>query len=80
MIMFYELVYLEDGMFKDWYWVYYEMWVKVGVVLIMIVGLVVVFWNFLFVFNNIFVYKDEVVFWVKCLMDVCYDYGCVVMI
>lgn len=79
-LMSYELVYLEDGMLKEWYCVYYEECVKVGVGMIMMVGLVIVLCDSLLVFNNIFIYKDEVVLWLKDLVDVCYGYDCVVMI
>lgn len=80
MIISYELVYFEDGMFKDCYWVYYVECVKVGVVLMMMVGLVLIVCDSLLVFNNILVWKDEVVGWMKQLVDECYDYGVVVMI
>lgn len=75
-----EPAYPEDGMPKDRYRAYHEERAKAGVALSMTAGSAAVSRDSPPVFNNILVYKDEVVPWIQNLTDGCHEHGCAVMI
>ena len=75
-----EPAYPEDGMPKDRYRAYHEERAKAGVALTMTAGSAAVSKDSPPVFNNILVYKDEVVPWIRSLTDGCHEHGCAVMI
>ena len=75
-----EPAYPEDGMPKDRYRAYHEARAKAGVALTMTAGSAAVSRNSPPVFNNVLVYKDEVVPWLRRLTDACHEHGCAVMI
>lgn len=75
-----EPAYPEDGMPKDRYRAYHVERAKAGVGLAMTAGSAAVSRNSPPVFNNVLVWKDEVVPWMAKLADECHDYGCAVMI
>lgn len=75
-----EPAYPEDGMPKDRYRAYHEERAKAGVALSMTAGSAAVSKDSPPVFNNILVYKDEVVPWIQNLTDGCHEHGCAVMI
>lgn len=80
MITSHEPAYPEDGMPKDRYRAYHVERARAGVALTMTAGSASVSRDSPPVFNNILVWKDEVVGWMKQLADECHDHGCAVMI
>ncbi|MFN3526809.1 MAG: N-methyl-L-proline N-demethylase HpbA [Paracoccus sp. (in: a-proteobacteria)] len=80
MITSHEPAYPEDGMPKDRYRAYHTERAKAGVALTMTAGSAAVSPDSPPVFNNILAYKDEVVGWMKKLVDECHDHGAAVMI
>jgi len=75
-----EPAYPEDGMPKERYRAYHEERAKAGVALAMTAGSAAVSRDSPPVFNNVLVYKDEVVPWIRNLTDACHEHGCAVMI
>jgi N-methyl-L-proline demethylase len=75
-----EPAYPEDGMPKDRYRMYHVERAKAGIALTMTAGSAAVSKDSPPVFNNVLVYKDEVVKWMKLLVDECHDHGAAVMI
>lgn len=75
-----EPAYPEDGMPKERYRVYHEERAKAGIAMTMTAGSATVSRDSPPVFNNILAYKDEVVPWMKDLVDACHEHGCAVMI
>ncbi|MES9903401.1 MAG: N-methylproline demethylase, partial [Sedimenticola sp.] len=75
-----EPAYPEDGMPKDRYRAYHEERAKAGVALTMTAGSATVSRDSPPVFNNILAYKDEVVPWMKNVVDACHEHGTAVMI
>lgn len=80
MITSHEPAYPEDGMPKERYRAYHVERAKAGVALTMTAGSASVAKDSPPVFNNILAYKDEVVGWMKQLVDECHDHGAAVMI
>lgn len=80
MITSHEPAYPEDGMPKGRYRAYHVERAKAGVALTMTAGSAAVSKDSPPVFNNILAYKDEVVGWMKQLVDECHDHGAAVMI
>ncbi|MGR3247967.1 MAG: N-methyl-L-proline N-demethylase HpbA [Paracoccus sp. (in: a-proteobacteria)] len=80
MITSHEPAYPEDGMPKDRYRAYHVERAKAGVALTMTAGSAAVSRDSPPVFNNILAYKDEVVGWMRRLVDECHDHGTAVMI
>ena len=80
MITSHEPAYPEDGMPKGRYRAYHVERAKAGLALTMTAGSVAVSKDSPPVFNNILAYKDEVVPWMKALVDECHDHGAAVMI
>ncbi|MCO6363747.1 N-methyl-L-proline N-demethylase HpbA [Paracoccus sp. 08] len=80
MITSHEPAYPEDGMPKDRYRAYHVERVRAGVALTMTAGSAAVSRDSPPVFNNILAYKDEVVGWMRKLVDECHDHGAAVMI
>jgi len=80
MITSHEPAYPEDGMPKDRYRAYHVERAKAGVALTMTAGSAAVSRDSPPVFNNILAWKDEVVGWMKRLVDECHDHGAAVMI
>lgn len=80
MITSHEPAYPDDGMPKDRYRAYHVERAKAGVALTMTAGSASVSRDSPPVFNNILVWKDEVVGWMKQLADECHDHGAAVMI
>lgn len=80
MITSHEPAYPEDGMPKGRYRAYHVERAKAGVALTMTAGSAAVSRDSPPVFNNILAYKDEVVGWMKQLVDECHDHGAAVMI
>jgi N-methyl-L-proline demethylase len=75
-----EPAYPEDGMPKDRYRAYHVERAKAGIALTMTAGSAAVSKDSPPVFNNVLVYKDEVVKWMKLLVDECHGHGAAVMI
>ena len=75
-----EPAYSEDGMPKDRYRLYHLEKAKGGMALTMTAGSAVVSRDSPPAFNNLHVYRDEIVPWLKRLADDCHEYGCAVMI
>ncbi|MDH3377645.1 MAG: NADH:flavin oxidoreductase [Gammaproteobacteria bacterium] len=75
-----EPAYPEDGMPKERYRAYHEERAKAGLGLTMTAGSAAVSRDSPPVFNNILAYKDEVVPWMRQVVDACHDHGCAVMI
>ncbi|MCB5410903.1 NADH:flavin oxidoreductase [Pseudogemmobacter faecipullorum] len=75
-----EPAYPEDGMPKGRYRAYHVARAKAGIALTMTAGSVAVSRDSPPVFNNILAYRDEVVGWMKELVDECHDHGAKVMI
>jgi N-methyl-L-proline demethylase len=75
-----EPAYPEDGMPKDRYRAYHVERAKAGIAMTMTAGSAAVSKDSPPVFNNVLVYKDEVVKWMKLLVDECHDHGAAVMI
>lgn len=75
-----EPAYPEDGLPKDRYRAYHVERAKAGIAMTMTAGSASVSRDSPPVFNNILVWKDEVVDWMKKLADECHDHGAAVMI
>lgn len=75
-----EPAYPEDGMPKERYRAYHVERAKAGVALTMTAGSAAVSRDSPPVFNNVLAYKDEVVGWMKDLVDECHEHGAAVMI
>lgn len=75
-----EPAYPEDGMPKDRYRAYHVERARGGVAMTMTAGSAIVSRDSPPAFNNVLVYKDEVVPWLRKLADECHDHGCAVMI
>ena len=75
-----EPAYPEDGMPKGRYRAYHVERAKAGVALTMTAGSASVARDSPPVFNNILAWKDEVVGWMKQMVDECHDHGAAVMI
>jgi N-methyl-L-proline demethylase len=75
-----EPAYPEEGMPKARYRAYHVARAKGGIALTMTAGSAAVSRDSPPVFNNILVYKDEVVPWMKDLADACHEHGAAVMI
>lgn len=75
-----EPAYPEDGMPKERYIAYHEERAKAGIALAMTAGSAAVSKDSPPVFNNVLVYRDEVVPWIKKLTDACHEHGTAVMI
>lgn len=80
MITSHEPAYPEDGMPKERYRAYHVERAKAGVALTMTAGSASVARDSPPVFNNIVAWKDEVVGWMKQMVDECHDHGAAVMI
>ncbi|WP_149139594.1 N-methyl-L-proline N-demethylase HpbA [Gemmobacter caeruleus] len=80
MITSHEPAYPEDGLPKGRYRAYHVERAKAGVALTMTAGSAAVSRDSPPVFNNILAWKDEVVGWMKQLVDECHDHGAAVMI
>ncbi|ESW61979.1 MAG: N-methylproline demethylase [Rhodobacter sp. CACIA14H1] len=80
MITSHEPAYPEDGMPKGRYRAYHVERAKAGVALTMTAGSAAVSRDSPPVFNNILAWKDEVVGWMKQMVDECHDHGAAVMI
>ncbi|MDN7180964.1 NADH:flavin oxidoreductase [Caballeronia sp. SEWSISQ10-4 2] len=75
-----EPAYAEDGLPKERYRAYHVERAKAGIALTMTAGSAAVSRDSPPVFNNVLVYKDEVVPWMKELVDECHEHGAAVMI
>lgn len=75
-----EPAYPEDGMPKERYRAYHVERAKGGVALTMTAGSAAVSRDSPPAFNNVLVYKDEVVPWLRALADECHGHGAAVMI
>ncbi len=75
-----EPAYPEDGMPKDRYRAYHVERAKGGIAMTMTAGSAVVAQDSPPVFNNILAYRDEVVPWMRQLVDEVHDHGAAVMI
>ncbi|SAK68895.1 NADH:flavin oxidoreductase [Caballeronia catudaia] len=75
-----EPAYAEDGMPKERYRAYHVERAKAGIALTMTAGSAATSKDSPPVFNNILAYKDEVVPWMKDLVDECHEHGAKVMI
>lgn len=75
-----EPAYAEDGMPKAQYRAYHAERAKGGVAMTMTAGSASVSLDSPPAFNNILAYKDEVVPWLKDLVDACHEHGAAVMI
>jgi 2,4-dienoyl-CoA reductase-like NADH-dependent reductase (Old Yellow Enzyme family)/thioredoxin reductase len=80
MLTSHEPAYPEDGMPKERYRAYHVERAKGGIALTMTAGSAAVSRDSPPVFNNILAYKDEVVPWMKALVDECHEHGAAVMI
>jgi len=80
MLTSHEPSYAEDGMPKERYRAYHEERAKAGIGLTMTAGSAAVSKDSPPAFNNILVYKDEVVPWLRQLSDACHEHGAAVMI
>ena len=80
MITSHEPAYPEDGMPKGRYRAYHVERARAGVALTMTAGSASVAQDSPPVFNNILAWKDEVVGWMKQMVDECHDHGAAVMI
>ncbi len=75
-----EPAYGEDGMPKDRYRLYHVERAKAGVAMVMTAGSASVSRDSPPVFNNLLVWKDEVVPWLRRMADDCHEAGAAVMI
>jgi 2,4-dienoyl-CoA reductase-like NADH-dependent reductase (Old Yellow Enzyme family)/thioredoxin reductase len=75
-----EPAYPEDGLPKDRYRAYHVERAKAGVAMTMTAGSASVSRDSPPVFNNVLVWKDEVVGWMRKLADECHEHDCAVMI
>ncbi|TNC48592.1 N-methyl-L-proline N-demethylase HpbA [Rubellimicrobium rubrum] len=80
MITSHEPAYPEDGMPKERYRAYHVERARAGIALTMTAGSASVARDSPPVFNNILAWKDEVVGWMRQLVDECHDHGAAVMI
>ena len=80
MITSHEPAYPEDGMPKGRYRAYHAERARAGIALTMTAGSASVSRDSPPVFNNILAWKDEVVGWMKAMVDECHDHGAAVMI
>lgn len=80
MITSHEPAYPEDGMPKERYRAYHVERARAGVAMTMTAGSASVARDSPPVFNNILAWKDEVVGWMKQMVDECHDHGAAVMI
>lgn len=80
MITSHEPAYPEDGMPKAKYRAYHAERAKAGIALTMTAGSATVSRDSPPVFNNILAYKDEVVPYLRDLVDACHEHGTAVMI
>ena len=80
MITSHEPAYPEEGMPKGRYRAYHVERAKAGVALTMTAGSASVARDSPPVFNNILAWKDEVVGWMRQMVDECHDHGAAVMI
>jgi N-methyl-L-proline demethylase len=80
MMTAHEPAYPEDGMPKERYRAYHAERAKAGTALTMTAGSAAVSRDSPPVFNNVLVYKDEVVPWMRELADACHEHGTAVMI
>ena len=80
MMTAHEPAYPEDGMPKARYRAYHLERAKGGIALTMTAGSAVVSRDSPPAFDNIMLYKDEVVGWMKDLVDACHEHGTAVMI
>ncbi|MBB97562.1 MAG: N-methylproline demethylase [Rhodobacteraceae bacterium] len=80
MITSHEPSYAEDGMPKARYRAYHVERARAGVAMTMTAGSASVSRDSPPAFNNILAWKDEVVGWMKQLVDECHDHGAAVMI
>ncbi|MEM8729661.1 MAG: NADH:flavin oxidoreductase [Pseudomonadota bacterium] len=80
MITSHEPAYAEDGMPKARYRAYHAERARAGVALTMTAGSASVARDSPPAFNNILAWKDEVVGWMKAMVDECHDHGAAVMI
>ncbi len=80
MITSHEPAYPEDGMPKERYRAYHVERAKAGVALTMTAGSASVARDSPPVFNNILAWRDDVVGWMKQMVDECHDHGAAVMI
>lgn len=80
MMTAHEPAYPEDGMPKARYRAYHVERAKGGIALTMTAGSAVVSRDSPPAFENIMLYKDEVVGWMKDLVDACHEHGAAVMI
>ncbi|MGB6485821.1 MAG: NADH:flavin oxidoreductase, partial [Steroidobacteraceae bacterium] len=80
MMTAHEPAYPEDGMPKERYRAYHVERAKGGIALTMTAGSAVVSRDSPPAFDNIMLYKDEVVGWMKDLVDACHEHGTAVMI
>ena len=75
-----EPAYPEDGMPKGRYRAYHAERAKAGIALTMTAGSAAVSKDSPPVFNNVLAYKDEVVPWMRDVVDACHEHGAAVMI
>ena len=75
-----EPAYAEDGLPKERYRAYHVERAKAGIALTMTAGSAAVSRDSPPVFNNVLAYKDEVVPWMKELVNECHEHGAAVMI
>ena len=75
-----EPAYAEDGMPKERYRAYHVERAKAGIALAMTAGSAIVSRDSPPAFNNLLVYKDEVVPWLRELADAVHEHGAAVMI
>ncbi|MDO6562094.1 NADH:flavin oxidoreductase [Amphritea sp. 1_MG-2023] len=80
MITSHEPAYSENGMPTERYRAYHVERAKAGVALTMTAGSAAVSLDSPPVFDNLLVYKDEIVPWMKDLTDECHEHGAAVMI
>lgn len=80
MMTAHEPAYPEDGLPKERYRAYHVERAKGGIALTMTAGSAAVSRDSPPAFNNITLYKDEVVGWMKDLVDACHEHGTAVMI
>ncbi|MDX2423114.1 MAG: N-methylproline demethylase, partial [Amphritea sp.] len=80
MVTAHEPAYSENGMPTDRYRAYHVERAKAGVALTMTAGSAAVSLDSPPVFDNLLVYKDEIVPWMKQLTDECHEHGAAVMI
>ncbi|MEM7067631.1 MAG: NADH:flavin oxidoreductase [Pseudomonadota bacterium] len=75
-----EPAYSEDGMPKDRYRAYHVERAKGGIAMTMTAGSAVVSRDSPPAFGNLLAYSDDIVPWMKKLVDECHEYDCAVMI